>query len=85
MLAERRVPVYTRVDDYGEGTLAQRHSHHPNSIHPIGATTQIPTAVGRRKHPGGVQHLLAGNPGRVHDDLAQIHGHLRADAPRRRW
>lgn len=85
MLAEWRAPVYTHVDDYGGDTLAQRHSHHPNCIHQSGETIQIPTAVGRRKHPGGVQHLLAGNPGRVHDDLAQIHGHLRADAPQRKW
>lgn len=85
MLAERWVPVYTHDDDYGEGTLAQHHSHHPNCIHLSGVTSQIPTAVGRRKHPEEVQHLLAGNPGRVHDDLAQIHGHLRADAPQRRW
>jgi hypothetical protein len=85
MLAERWVPVYTHVDDHGGGTLAQRHSHHPNCIHLTGVTSQIPTAVGRRKHLGGVRYLLVVNPGRVHDDLAQIHGHLRADVPQRRW
>lgn len=85
MLAERRVPVYTHADDYGEGILARRHSRHPNYIHLTGVTTQIPKVVGRRKHPGEVQHLLAGNPGRVHDDLARSHGPLRADAPQRRW